>query len=156
MVCHPPSVWWLSRYPALRDGGIGCVELDPIARRSTDAPERVARTPQQHKGTCVYSSHTLYTSYTTGFSRTHILPISPTCLARAHVPCIFVNSQSAKPDVRSLLKQRAQEKATAAKVDHPLAKYNAQGQLSCSLCHVPVASAAVWPAHLRGRVHKQV
>lgn len=53
-----------------------------------------------------------------------------------------------------MLKQRAQEKK--GKVEHPLAKYTAQGQLMCSLCNVMVKSDTLWPVHIKGKQHREV
>jgi len=38
----------------------------------------------------------------------------------------------------------------AKKIDSPLAKYNAAGQLFCVLCNQSVKNELVWTAHING------
>ncbi|KAL7009769.1 hypothetical protein EMMF5_000677 [Cystobasidiomycetes sp. EMM_F5] len=53
-------------------------------------------------------------------------------------------------DIRALMKQ----KAAGKRISHPYAKYGNSGQLSCSLCGVPVKSDVLWPSHLSSKVHR--
>eukprot|EP00047_Mylnosiga_fluctuans_P023290 m.135661 g.135661 ORF g.135661 m.135661 type:complete len:242 (-) comp9532_c0_seq2:1535-2260(-) len=52
-------------------------------------------------------------------------------------------------DAKTLLRAQKQKK-----IDHPLAKYNNIGGLSCVLCNCPVKSEALWQAHLLSKRHK--
>lgn len=40
------------------------------------------------------------------------------------------------------------------KIESPLAKYSASGQLTCVACRAPVKSELAWTAHLAGRSHR--
>lgn len=57
------------------------------------------------------------------------------------------------------MKQQQSNEGTAAssvqKVDSPLAKYTAKGDLVCILCKLPVKSSAGWTAHCNSAIHKQ-
>lgn len=44
--------------------------------------------------------------------------------------------------------------ATSQKVDSPLAKYTANGDLVCILCKAPVKSSVAWNAHCASATHK--
>lgn len=54
-----------------------------------------------------------------------------------------------KGDIRRLMKE------TKTKLNSPLAKYNAAGQLTCILCSAVVKNELVWPAHVNGKLHKE-
>ena len=45
--------------------------------------------------------------------------------------------------------------SSVQKVDSPLAKYTAKGDLVCILCKLPVKSSAAWSAHCTSTTHKQ-
>ncbi|KAI8583985.1 hypothetical protein K450DRAFT_220911 [Umbelopsis ramanniana AG] len=60
-----------------------------------------------------------------------------------------------KPDVRSLLNKSRTERKSAKQVQHPLAKYDTQGRLTCLICAIPVKNEVVWPSHLSSASHKQ-
>lgn len=58
------------------------------------------------------------------------------------------------------MKQQDQSKGVATgaasnRVDSPLAKYTAKGELVCILCKTPVKSSALWPPHCASSTHKQ-
>ena len=46
------------------------------------------------------------------------------------------------------------QKAAAKRITHPYARYSNSGQLTCTICGVPVKSEVVWPAHLTSKVHR--
>ena len=54
-------------------------------------------------------------------------------------------------DVRALLKAKRQE----ARVNHPLATYNASGQLRCLACGTVVKHASSWEGHVGSKAHRQ-
>jgi len=61
-----------------------------------------------------------------------------------------------KVDMRSLMQQRKQATVEPARrVDSPLARYSAAGQLSCVVCRTPVKSELAWTGHLASRSHKE-
>lgn len=60
-----------------------------------------------------------------------------------------------KPDVRSLFNKSRTERKSTKQVQHPLAKYDTQGRLTCLICAVPVKNEVVWPSHLSSASHKQ-
>jgi zinc finger protein 830 len=52
-------------------------------------------------------------------------------------------------DVRALLRnERASRRVT-----HPNATYSTSGQLSCSLCYLPIKTEAMWDSHVRSAGH---
>lgn len=53
-------------------------------------------------------------------------------------------------DARSLLRAKRQE----ARVSHPLASYNAAGQLRCIICGTLVKFASAWEGHLGSKAHR--
>ncbi|KAH9848400.1 hypothetical protein C2E23DRAFT_843874 [Lenzites betulinus] len=53
-------------------------------------------------------------------------------------------------DARSLLRAKRQE----ARVDHPLATYNAAGVLRCVACGTSVKHAAAWEGHIGSKTHR--
>ncbi len=53
-------------------------------------------------------------------------------------------------DVRALLRAKRQE----ARISHPLASYNAAGQLRCIICGTLVKYASAWEGHLGSKVHR--
>lgn len=55
-------------------------------------------------------------------------------------------------DVRALLKAKRQE----ARVAHPLATYNQNGQLKCSACGTIVKHASAWEGHLGSKNHRTI
>jgi hypothetical protein len=55
--------------------------------------------------------------------------------------------------IKSLM--RATQLERTGGVQHPLAKYNNVGKLTCKLCAVAVGSDALWPAHIRSPGHVQ-
>ena len=60
-------------------------------------------------------------------------------------------------DVRALLKAKTKERQSAStQIQHPLATYNAAGQLRCSLCGTAIKfnSPTTWKAHLESKSHK--
>jgi zinc finger protein 830 len=60
-----------------------------------------------------------------------------------------------KPDVRSLFNKSRTERKATKQIQHPLAKYDTQGRLTCVICAMPVKSEVVWPSHLSSASHKQ-
>ncbi|KAI8067196.1 hypothetical protein BC940DRAFT_301488 [Gongronella butleri] len=56
-------------------------------------------------------------------------------------------------DVRKLFKQQ-QAQRSQKRVEHPLAKYDNAGRLSCAVCQQGIKSAAVWSSHLTSSEHK--
>lgn len=54
------------------------------------------------------------------------------------------------------MKKGLAERKEQTKINSPLARYNALGQLSCQLCKVPVKSEALWEAHIQTKQHKEV
>ncbi|XP_051848378.1 zinc finger protein 830 [Antechinus flavipes] len=59
-------------------------------------------------------------------------------------------------ELRRLMKSEKQRlSASRKRVESPFAKYNRLGQLSCSLCGVPVKSELLWPTHVLGKQHKE-
>lgn len=63
-----------------------------------------------------------------------------------------------KPDVRRLLSQTRSSRQQTQRVNHPLARYDSLGKLSCVACGpaVAVKSEAVWNAHLTSSGHKEI
>ena len=61
--------------------------------------------------------------------------------------------------LRSLMKQQQSSEGSSSpsiqKVDSPLAKYTAKGDLVCILCKLPVKTSAAWSAHCASATHKQ-
>lgn len=56
-------------------------------------------------------------------------------------------------DVRALLKAKTQERAK--RISHPLAAYNASGQLRCTLCATVVKDNEIaWSGHLGSKAHR--
>lgn len=53
-------------------------------------------------------------------------------------------------DVRALLKAKRQE----ARIAHPLAAYNAAGQLRCAACGTAVKHASAWEGHVGSKAHR--
>jgi zinc finger protein 830 len=47
------------------------------------------------------------------------------------------------------------EKGSEKRVESPYAKYNAVGQLWCTLCNCPIKTNLLWSAHILGRTHKE-
>jgi zinc finger protein 830 len=60
-----------------------------------------------------------------------------------------------KPDVRRLFNKSRTERKTTKQIQHPLAKYDTQGRLTCIICAIPIKNEIVWPAHLSSATHKQ-
>ncbi|XP_053117677.1 zinc finger protein 830 isoform X2 [Hemicordylus capensis] len=61
-------------------------------------------------------------------------------------------------ELRRLMREKQRETAAAGKkkkVDSPFAKYNVLGNLSCSLCNVPVKNELLWQTHALGKQHKE-
>ncbi|KAI8140394.1 hypothetical protein BJV82DRAFT_581357 [Fennellomyces sp. T-0311] len=58
-----------------------------------------------------------------------------------------------KAEVRRLLKQQRTERQKEKRIDHPLAKYDAQDQLMCVVCNSHVKSS--WAGHLGSALHKE-
>ena len=56
----------------------------------------------------------------------------------------------AMADVRALLKAKRQE----ARIKHPLASYNHNGQVRCIACATIVKHASAWEGHLGSKVHR--
>ena len=52
-------------------------------------------------------------------------------------------------------KAQAERAAAAGTVNHPLAA-TVNGRIVCKVCQTPVASAALWPAHILSTSHLQV
>lgn len=57
--------------------------------------------------------------------------------------------QVKKGDIRRLMKK------SKSKINSPLAKYSASGQLTCVLCSMVVKNELLWPAHVNGKIHKE-
>ncbi|KXN85874.1 hypothetical protein AN958_10772 [Leucoagaricus sp. SymC.cos] len=53
-------------------------------------------------------------------------------------------------DARALLRAKRQE----ARISHPLASYNASGQLRCIICGTLVKFASAWEGHLGSKAHR--
>ncbi|KAF9448624.1 hypothetical protein P691DRAFT_34829 [Macrolepiota fuliginosa MF-IS2] len=53
-------------------------------------------------------------------------------------------------DARALLRAKRQE----ARISHPLASYNAAGQLRCIICGTLVKFASAWEGHLGSKAHR--
>ena len=53
-------------------------------------------------------------------------------------------------DLRALM--RAQKSSN--RIQHPYARYNNLGALSCSLCSLPLKSEVLWPSHLTSKTHR--
>lgn len=54
-------------------------------------------------------------------------------------------------DARALLRQQR----AARRIDHPHVQYTAPGKLSCTVCHEPIKSEALWENHTRTAAHRQ-
>lgn len=54
-------------------------------------------------------------------------------------------------DARSLLRQQR----NARRIQHPHVQYTAPGKLSCTICHEPIKSEALWDNHTRSAGHRQ-
>ncbi|KAF6779634.1 Zinc finger protein [Paragonimus kellicotti] len=57
-----------------------------------------------------------------------------------------------KSDVRQLIKAT---KNQTRKIDHPHARYNQLGRISCILCGIQIKSELAWNAHVISKTHKQ-
>ncbi|KER28197.1 hypothetical protein T265_04950 [Opisthorchis viverrini] len=57
-----------------------------------------------------------------------------------------------KSDVRQLIKVT---KSQIKKIDHPHARYNQLGRISCVVCGVQIKSELAWNAHVMSKSHKQ-
>lgn len=57
-------------------------------------------------------------------------------------------------ELRQLMRETKAKKV--ARIDSPLARYDAQGKLSCAICNVPVNGEANWSNHLVDSGHKKV
>ncbi|GAA53040.1 zinc finger protein 830, partial [Clonorchis sinensis] len=57
-----------------------------------------------------------------------------------------------KSDVRQLIKVT---KSQIRKIDHPHARYNQLGRISCVVCGVQIKSEVAWNAHVMSKSHKQ-
>ncbi|KAI0636179.1 hypothetical protein C8Q77DRAFT_1155892 [Trametes polyzona] len=53
-------------------------------------------------------------------------------------------------DARALLRAKRQE----VRIDHPLASYNASGQLRCIACGTAVKHATAWEGHIGSKTHR--
>lgn len=63
-----------------------------------------------------------------------------------------------KNELRRLMNEKKNLRAaadTTSRINHPLAKYDSAGQLTCVLCKSVVKSEAVWPVHLNAKKHKE-
>ncbi|XP_034992555.1 zinc finger protein 830 [Zootoca vivipara] len=60
-------------------------------------------------------------------------------------------------ELRRLMRAKQREAAAGKKkrVDSPFARYNSLGNLSCSLCNMPVKSELLWQTHVLGKPHKE-
>ncbi|KAK9727350.1 26S proteasome non-ATPase regulatory subunit 5 [Basidiobolus ranarum] len=58
-------------------------------------------------------------------------------------------------NVRKLLSKAKQNRSSTAKIEHPLAKYDTLGRLTCILCNSTVKSERGWPVHLSSKIHKE-
>lgn len=56
-------------------------------------------------------------------------------------------------DLRKLMNEKKSSRIEI-KIEHPLAKYDSLGQLTCVLCKSVVKSDAVWPVHINSKKHK--
>ncbi|KAF8565995.1 Zinc finger protein [Paragonimus westermani] len=57
-----------------------------------------------------------------------------------------------KSDVRQLIKVT---KNQTRKIDHPHARYNQLGRISCIICGIQIKSELTWNAHVISKTHKQ-
>ncbi|XP_064396847.1 zinc finger protein 830-like [Halichondria panicea] len=55
---------------------------------------------------------------------------------------------------RRLMKEQKAKASSVQKIDHPLAKYNALGQLTCVVCTATVKTELLWSTHIQSRKHK--
>ncbi|KAJ3009632.1 hypothetical protein NUW54_g2722 [Trametes sanguinea] len=53
-------------------------------------------------------------------------------------------------DARALLRAKRQE----ARIEHPLASYNAAGQLRCIACGIAIKQATAWEGHIGSKTHR--
>ena len=53
-------------------------------------------------------------------------------------------------DLRALMKAQK----SSNRIQHPYARYNNAGALSCSLCSLPLKSEVLWPSHLTSKTHR--
>ncbi|VDQ05524.1 unnamed protein product [Trichobilharzia regenti] len=58
-----------------------------------------------------------------------------------------------KSDIRQLIKIAKPQ--TQRTIDHPHARYNQLGRISCILCGVQIKSEFAWTAHILSKSHKQ-
>ncbi|XP_054846967.1 zinc finger protein 830-like [Eublepharis macularius] len=61
-------------------------------------------------------------------------------------------------ELRRLMREKQRQTEAAGKkkkVDSPFARYNSLGNLSCSLCSVPVKTELLWQTHVLGKQHKE-
>ncbi|KAK4056419.1 hypothetical protein OIO90_002562 [Microbotryomycetes sp. JL221] len=54
----------------------------------------------------------------------------------------------------SSLRKLMKDKSTAARLTHSLARYDTRGNLSCSVCHVQIKTAALFGPHLQSKAHR--
>lgn len=57
-----------------------------------------------------------------------------------------------KSDVRQLIKVARNQ---VKKIDHPHARYNQLGRISCIVCGLQIKSEVAWAAHILSKTHKQ-
>lgn len=69
-------------------------------------------------------------------------------------------ASTTKDDIRKLMRERQQlqrnQVTGTQKVDSPLAVYDLNGRLTCSICRVRISNEAAWSAHLVDKSHKEV
>ncbi|XP_011402561.1 PREDICTED: zinc finger protein 830-like [Amphimedon queenslandica] len=64
-------------------------------------------------------------------------------------------SLSKQETYRLLMKEKKAKRNAVPRIDHPLAKYNSVGQLTCVICTVTIKSELLWQTHLQSKTHKQ-
>jgi len=73
------------------------------------------------------------------------------CLIQASLISPILEAKTVNmADLRRLMKERAASK----RIEHPYARYNNGGNLSCSLCSLAIKSEVLWPSHLTSKVHR--
>ncbi|CAL1538061.1 unnamed protein product, partial [Lymnaea stagnalis] len=61
-----------------------------------------------------------------------------------------------KDDLRRFMKEKQSlSKATAKRIEHPLAKYNSLNQLICIVCSNVIKNDLLWIAHIQSKQHKE-
>lgn len=83
--------------------------------------------------------------------RQALRPLAPRVCHQASIRTVQRFHDSEMSDARSLLRQQR----AARRINHPHASYTDTGKLTCTVCHEPLKSDALWEGHARSVGHRQ-